>query len=171
MPANLENSTKATGLERISFHSNPKERQCQRMPELPHNCTHFTHQQSNVQNLPSKASTVCETRTSRCSSWMQKKQKNQRSSHQHLLDHSKSKRVPEKHLLLLYCLCQKLLLCRSQQTVENSSRGRNTRTPYLPSEKSVCGSRRNSQKQTWNNKLGPNWERNTSRIYVFTLFI
>ena len=29
MPANLENSAVATGLEKISFHSNPKERQCQ----------------------------------------------------------------------------------------------------------------------------------------------
>ena len=33
----------ATGLEKVSFHSNPKERQCQRMLKLPHNCTHFTH--------------------------------------------------------------------------------------------------------------------------------
>ena len=30
MPANLENSAVATGLEKVSFHSNPKERQCQR---------------------------------------------------------------------------------------------------------------------------------------------
>ena len=30
MPANLENSVVATGLEKVSFHSNPKERQCQR---------------------------------------------------------------------------------------------------------------------------------------------
>ena len=29
MPANLENSPVATGLENVSFHSNPKERQCQ----------------------------------------------------------------------------------------------------------------------------------------------
>ena len=28
MPANLENSAVATGLENVSFHSNPKERQC-----------------------------------------------------------------------------------------------------------------------------------------------
>ena len=42
MPANLENSAVATGLEKISFHSNPKERQCQRMLKLPHNCTHLT---------------------------------------------------------------------------------------------------------------------------------
>ena len=32
----------ATGLEKVSFHSNPKERQCQRMLKLPHNCTHLT---------------------------------------------------------------------------------------------------------------------------------
>ena len=31
MPANLENSAVATGLEKVSFHSNPKERQCQGM--------------------------------------------------------------------------------------------------------------------------------------------
>ena len=35
---------------------------------------------------------------------------------------SKSKRVPEKHLFLLYWLCQSLWLCGSQSTVENSER-------------------------------------------------
>ena len=35
MPANLENSAVATGLEKVSFHSNPRERQCQRMLKLP----------------------------------------------------------------------------------------------------------------------------------------
>ena len=38
----LENSAAATGLEKVSFHSNPKERQCQRMLKLLHNCTHLT---------------------------------------------------------------------------------------------------------------------------------
>ena len=32
----------ATGLEKVSFHPNPKERQCQRMFKLPHNCTRLT---------------------------------------------------------------------------------------------------------------------------------
>ena len=31
MPANLENSAVATGLEKVCLHSNPKERQCQRI--------------------------------------------------------------------------------------------------------------------------------------------
>ena len=42
MPATLENSAVATGLEKVGFHSNPKERQCQRMLKLPHNGTHLT---------------------------------------------------------------------------------------------------------------------------------
>ena len=37
MPAHLENSAVATGLEKVSFHSNPKERQCQTMLKLQHN--------------------------------------------------------------------------------------------------------------------------------------
>ena len=35
MSANLENSAVATGLEKVSFHSNPKERQCQRNSNYP----------------------------------------------------------------------------------------------------------------------------------------
>ena len=56
MPANLENSAVATGLEKVSFHFNPKERQCQRMLKLPHNCTHLTPMlkilQARLQQLP-----------------------------------------------------------------------------------------------------------------------
>ena len=54
---------------------------------------------------------------------------NQRSNCQYPSDHQKSKRFPEKHILLLYWLCQSLWLCGSQQTVENSSDG-NTRALF-----------------------------------------
>ena len=37
MPANLENLTVATGLEKVSFRSNVKEKQCQRMFKLLYN--------------------------------------------------------------------------------------------------------------------------------------
>ena len=69
MPANLENSAVATGLEKVNFHSNPKERQCQRMLKLPHNCSRLTHEKSNAQNSPSQASAIHEPWISRCSSW------------------------------------------------------------------------------------------------------
>ena len=37
----MEDSAVATGLEKVSFHSNPKERQCQRILKLFHSCTHL----------------------------------------------------------------------------------------------------------------------------------
>ena len=37
-----QEATVRTGLEKVSFHSNPEERQCQRMLRLPHNCTNLT---------------------------------------------------------------------------------------------------------------------------------
>ena len=53
MSANLENSAVATELEKVSFHSNPKEGQCPRMFKLPHNCIHFTYQSRIAQSSPS----------------------------------------------------------------------------------------------------------------------
>ena len=32
----------ATGMGQVSFHSNPKEKQCQRILKLPHSCIHLT---------------------------------------------------------------------------------------------------------------------------------
>jgi len=54
MPANLENSAVATGLEKVSFHSNPRERQCQRMLKLPHNCTHLTRCKVMLKSLQAR---------------------------------------------------------------------------------------------------------------------
>ena len=110
MPANLENSAVATGLEKVSFHSNAKE--CSNYPTIAL-ISHASKVMLKV-FLPSQASIICELWTSKCSSWILKRQRNQRSSCQHPLDHGKSKRVPEKHLFLLYWLCQSLSLCGSQ---------------------------------------------------------
>ena len=60
-----------------------------------------------------------------------------------LPDHRKSKRVPEKHLLLLYWLCQSFWLCGSQQTGKFFKRWE-YQTIWPASEKSVCRSRSNS---------------------------
>ena len=38
----LKNSAMVIALEKVSFHSNPKGGQCQRMIKPPHNCTHLT---------------------------------------------------------------------------------------------------------------------------------
>ena len=72
MPANLEKSAVATRLEKVSFHSNPKGRQCQRMFRLLHNSTYLTCQQRNAQNSPREASTIHEPWTTKGSSWLRK---------------------------------------------------------------------------------------------------
>ena len=43
MPANLENSAVATGLKKVSFHSNNKERQCQRIYSNYHTTAFISH--------------------------------------------------------------------------------------------------------------------------------
>ena len=102
MPANLENSALATGLEKVSFHSNPKERKCQAMFKLLHNCTHLTPQKSNAQNSASQASTVHEPRTSRCSNWIQERQRNQRSNCQHPLAIIEKEREFQKNIYFCF---------------------------------------------------------------------
>ena len=48
------NSAVASGLEKVSFHSNPKEMQCQRMFKLPHNFTHLTHSKVTLKILQAR---------------------------------------------------------------------------------------------------------------------
>ena len=54
MPANLENSAVATGLEKGTFYSNLKEGQCQRLFKLLENFTHFTCQQVMLKILQAR---------------------------------------------------------------------------------------------------------------------
>ena len=124
--ANLENSAVATGLEKVSFHSNPKEgndKECSNYCKI----TLISHaskvmlkilqamlQRYMNQELPDIQAGFRKVRGTR---------------NQHSLDHQKSKRVPEKQLLLLYWLCKSLWLSGSQQILENSSRDGNARPP------------------------------------------
>ena len=62
---------------------------------------------------------------------------------QHPLDHWKSKRVPGKHLLLLYWLWQSLWVCGSQKTGKLFVRWE-YQTTLLPPEKSIRRPRSNS---------------------------
>ena len=87
----------------------------------------------------------------RCSSWFLKRQRNQRSNCQHLMDHGKSKRIPEKNIYFCFIDYAKafdcvsiVILIVSQLTVENSSRDGSTRPLDLPLEKPVCRSGSNS---------------------------
>ena len=123
-----------------------------------------------AQNPSSQTSTECELRTSRCKSWIQKRQRNQRSICQHLLANRKSKRIP-KSTYFFFIDYAKAFDCVGQNKLENSERDGHTRPPYLPPEKSVCMSRSHSQNMTWKNRLILNWERSTTGLYIVTLLI
>ena len=86
MTANLENSAIATRLEKVSFHSNPKEGQCQRMFKLPHNCIHFTCSKSFKLGFNSTW-----TKNFQMYKLNLEKAENQRSNCQHPLYHRKTK--------------------------------------------------------------------------------
>ena len=79
----------------------------------------------------------------------------------------KARESKNKHLLLLHWPCQTLWLCRSQQTVENSSRDGNTRPPNLSPENPVC----RSSNRTLHEQLVQNWVRSMTRLYIVSLFI
>ena len=60
--------------------------------------------------------------------------------------------------------------CVDYNKLENSYRDGSARPPYLPPEKSVMQVKKQQlENQTWNNRLVPNWERSTSRLYIATL--
>ena len=101
MPAYLENSAVAIGLEKVSFHSNPKERQCQKYSNY-HTIALISHaskvmlkilqarlQQYVSQELPDVQAGFRKGRGTR----------DQIASIRWII---KKARVSEKHLLLLY---------------------------------------------------------------------
>ena len=116
MPANLENPAMATGLEKVSFHSNPKERQCQRILKT----TTQLHSSHTLAKSCTKFSKIGFSSTWTENLQMFKlifeKAEEPEIKLPASVGSSKIKRVPEKHLLLLYWLCQSLWLCGSQQT-------------------------------------------------------
>ena len=79
-----------TGKGQFSFQQ--QRRKCQRMFKLLYNGTHFTCQQCSTQNLQARLQQYVNLGIFRCSSWIQKRQRNQRSNCQHPLDHRKGKK-------------------------------------------------------------------------------
>ena len=69
MTANMESSAMATALEKITFHFQFQRRAMAKNVQTTAQFHSFHMLGKYTQNSPSKASTVHELRTSRCSSW------------------------------------------------------------------------------------------------------
>ena len=102
MSANLENSGVATGLEMVSFPSNPKERQCQRMFKLQYNCNFIatTVPECQIYKLDLEEAEEPEIKLPAS------------------LYHRKSKGIPEKNIYFCFIDYTKAFDC-VEQTVEN----------------------------------------------------
>ena len=137
MPANLESAVVTTGLEKVSFIPIPKNDNAK---ECSKYCTVALISHSSKVMLKN-----FQARLQHYVNWELpdvqagfRKARGTRDQIANICWITEKARVPEKHLFLLYWLCQSLWLCGSQETVENSSRDGNTRPPKLPLEKSVC---------------------------------
>ena len=143
MPANLENSAMDTGLEKMSFHSNPKERQCQRMLKL-RQIALISHaskvmlkilqarlQQYMNHELPDVQARFRKGRGAR----------DQVAKFRWIIEKA---REFQKSIYFCFIDYTKAFDCADHDKLENSPRDANTRPPYLPLEKSVCRSRSNS---------------------------
>ena len=135
MPANWENSAVATRLEKVSFHSNPKERQCQRLFKLPSKVMlkilqarlqqYVNHELPDVHAGFRKGRRTRDQIVNIC--W--------------IIDKA---REFQKNIYFCFINCIKVFDCVDHNKLKNSERDGNTRPPDLPPEKYVCRSRRNS---------------------------
>ena len=171
MPANLENSAVATTLEKVSFHSNPKEGQCQRM---------FNSRTIALISRTSKV--MLKIFQARLQQYMNhelpdvqagfRKCRGTRDQIADICWIIEKAREFQKNIYFCFIDCTKAFDCVDHNKLWKILKEVGIPdSPDLPPEKSVCRLRSNSRNQTWNNRLVPNWERSTSRLYIVTLLI
>ena len=135
MPANLENSAVATGLEKVTFYSNPKEGNAK---ECSNYCTIALI--SDASNIMLK---ILQARLQQYVNWELpdvqagfRKGRGIRDQIANICWIIEKAREFQKSIHLCFIDYAKAFeLCGSQQTVENSSRDGNTRPSYLSPDK------------------------------------
>ena len=141
--SNSENSAVATGLEKVSFHSNPKERIAKECSNY-HKIALISHaskvmlkilqarlQQSVNHELPDVQAGFRKGRGTR----------DQIANIRWIMEKA---REFQKNIYFCFIDCAKAFDCVDHNNLENSERGGNTKPPDLPLEKSVCRSGSNS---------------------------
>ena len=169
MPANLENSAVATGLEKVIFNPIPKKGNAKE-------CSNY----HIIALISHDSKVILKILQARCQQYMNRelpdvqagfrKDRGTRDQVANIRWIIKKAREFQENIYFCFIDFTKAFDC-AQKTVENSSRDENTRPPYPPPEKSVCRSGSNSYNWTWNNRLVPNRKRSTSRLYIVTLLI
>ena len=87
---------------KVNFHSNPKERQCQRMFKLQHNCTNLTSSKVMLKILQARLQQYVNHELPDVQARFRKGRETRDQIVNIRWIIKKSKRVPGKHLFLLY---------------------------------------------------------------------
>ena len=143
MPANLEHSAVATGLEKVSFHSNLKEKQCQR-------CSNYC----TVALMSHASKVMLQILQARLQQYVNhelpdvpdgfRKGRGTRDQIANISWIIGKAREFQKNIYFCFIDYAKAFDCVDHNKLENSERDGNTRPPDLPLEKSVCRSGSNS---------------------------
>ena len=102
MTVNLENAVVAMRLEKVRFHSNPKEKQCQRMLKLLQIALTSHMGKVMLKILQARLQQYMNCALPDVQAGFRKGRGTRDLIANKMLDHRKSKSIPEKHLLLLY---------------------------------------------------------------------
>ena len=143
MPANLENSAVATGLEKVSCHSNLKERQCQRMLNY-HTIALISHASKvmlKILQARLQQYVNCELPDVQAGFRKGRGTRNQIGNIFWIMEKA---REFQKNIYFCFIDCAKAFHCVDHNKLENSERDGNTRSPDLPLEKPICRSGSNS---------------------------
>ena len=137
------------------------------MFQLPHNCTHLTHQQNNAQNSPSQASTVCELRISRYTVDLEKA--DQIASIHWIIEKA---REFQKNIYFSFIDYVRAFGCADHNKLWKILQEMGIPDHMTCLLRNLCRSGSNGQNCTWNNRLVPNWKRSgVKAIYCHPAYL
>ena len=172
MPANLENSAVSqTRLEKVSFHSNPQERPCQRMFQLPHNCIHLNPSKLTLKILQAnlQQDTNCELAGVQAGFRKDRGTRDQIAKIHWIIEKA---REFQKNIYFSFIDYAKAFDC-----VVHHKLWKILREMGIPDHLTCllrnlyAGQEATVRTGHGNNRLVPNRERSTSRLYIVTLLI
>ena len=171
MPANLENSAVATGLEKVSFHSNPKERQCQR---YSNSCTIALISHPSKVMLKILQASFSNMRTVNFLMFKLVLEKAEEPDIKLSTSAGSSKKQENSRKNIYFCFNDYV---KTFDCVDHSKLWKILKEMGIPDHLTCllrnlyAGQEATVRTWTWNNGLVPNWERSTSRLYIVTLLI
>ena len=138
MPANLENSAVASGLEKVHFHGNAKEGSNYRTIAL---ISHASKVMLKILQARLQQYMNCELPHVQAGFKKGRGTRDQIANIHWIMEKA---REFQKNIYFCFIDYAKAFDCVDPNKLENSERDGNTRPPDLPPEKSVCRSRSNS---------------------------